>query len=126
MDKLINYFKEINAEFIEKSSSVENKDVPEAMKFFYEKFKSVTLPYGIIYDLETALKESAIPPFLPNWFVFGQDNYFSFWLCYKGDNLYDDCYFTYWDHDSGCEIEEPIWKDLLSFLKEVEEDANDD
>ncbi len=122
MDKLTSYFEELNAEFIKEVSSVKNTEVPEAMRDFYESFKSAIMPYGIIYDLELALNNSKRAPFFPDWFVFGQDNYSCFWLCWKGESD-DGCYFTYWDHESGRGIEEPVWEDLLSFLKEVEEDA---
>ena len=86
---------------------------------------SVDLPYGRIYDLDLAITNSNRAPFSPDWFVFGQDNYFSFWLCYKRNN---NCghYFTYWDHESGLEIEAPIWDDLLSFLKEMDEESKED
>lgn len=91
------------------------------MRGFYNTFQSADLPYGRIYDLDTALRQSEKSPFSPDWFVFGQDNYFSFWLCTKG-KADEGLYFTYWDHESGLEIEEPAWEDLLTFLKEVEED----
>lgn len=124
MDELINYFRELNAEFIEEESLVEDVEVPEIMCKFYEKIKYVNLPYGRIYNLETALDNSKRLPFSPEWFVFGQDNYYSYWICFKRKTI-TGCYFTYWDHESGCSMEEPVWKDLLSFLKEVEEDANE-
>ena len=69
-----------------------------------------------IYNLETALDNSKRLPFSPDWFVFGQDNYYSYWICFKRKTI-TGCYFTYWDHESGCSMEEPVWKDLLSFLK---------
>ncbi len=91
------------------------------MRGFYNTFQSADLPYGRIYDLDTALRQSGKSPFSPDWFVFGQDNYFSFWLCTKG-KADEGLYFTYWDHESGLEIEEPAWEDLLTFLN-VEREA---
>lgn len=29
--------------------------------------------------------------------------------------------FTYWDHEAGIEIDEPVWIDIFSFLKRMEE-----
>ncbi|MCI9079097.1 MAG: hypothetical protein HFH68_09290 [Lachnospiraceae bacterium] len=49
------------------------------------------MPYGNIYDIDSAMEISERAPFFPNWFVFGKDNYFSYWLCFKG-NHGDGCY----------------------------------
>lgn len=126
MNELMKYFNDINAQFnINDHEWEEEKEIPKVMHDFYKTFNSVDLPYGRIYGLELALKNSKKTPFFPDWFVFGQDNYSCFWLCFKGkDN--NDLYFTYWDHESGLDIEEPVWGDLLTFLKEVEEDSNDE
>ena len=125
MEELINYFKNIEAEFILETDILQEKEIPQVMQNFYEKIKSVDLPFGRIYNLELALRNSKKNPFYPNWFVFGQDNYFNFWLCSKKENK-NGCYYTYWDHESGLDIEEPVWEDLLSFLKEMEEDSKDE
>lgn len=124
MKELMNYFDEIDANVNKEKTSLEGKDIPEVMHKFYETIGSIDLPYGRIYDVDLAIRKSQRAPFAPDWFVFGQDNYSSFWLCYKGDNDYG-CYFIYWDHESGLEIEEPIWEDLLLFLKEVEENSDE-
>ena len=125
MNEIINYFNTVNAEFIEETNLLQGEEVPKALHNFYQAIRSVDLPYGRIYDLDLALRTSKKAPFFPNWFVFGQDNYFCFWLCFKGTDS-NGYYFTYWDHESGLEIEEPVWEDLLSFLKAVEEDINDE
>lgn len=123
MDDLMKYFDGIGADVKVKSSSLHREEVPKMLREFYEKIESAALPYGSIYNIDSAIKLSKRSPFFPNWFVFGKDNYFSYWLCYKGDNS-DGCYFTSWDHESGLEIDEPVWEDLLSFLKEMEEDSD--
>lgn len=125
MHDLLKYFEHIGADFIEQKRELTEKEVPKVMQKFYENIKEVDLPFGRIYDIDLALNNSKKSPFFPNWFVFGQDNYSSFWLCTKSDNN-DGCYYTYWDHEAGLEIEEPVWDDLLSFLKEMEEDSNDE
>lgn len=125
MDGLMKYFGEIDAQYVMNDQMVaEGQEIPGAMRGFYKTFQNVELPYGRIYDLDTALRQSRKAPFFPNWFVFGQDNYFCFWLCLKG-KADDNLYFTCWDHESGLDIEEPVWEDLLSFLKEMEEESKD-
>lgn len=125
MDQLIKYFEEINAQYaMNDQTVVKENEIPEAMRAFYKSFQRVELPYGRIYDLDTALRQSRKAPFSPDWFVFGQDNYFCFWLCLKG-KADDGLSFTYWDHESGLDIEEPVWEDLLSFLTEMEEESED-
>lgn len=122
MEELIKYLESIGAE-INKGNSDMTGEIPLVMREFYEKIRNVELPFGRIYDVELAIKKSEQQPFNPDWFVFGQDNYYNFWLCSKNQSE-DGCYFTYWDHESGMEIEEPAWEDLLSFIKEVEDDIN--
>lgn len=125
MDQIFRYFSEVNAVVNAPKALLNEKEIPQVLHEFYEQIGSVDLPYGRIYDIDLALANSKRMPFYPNWFVFGQDNYTSFWICTKKDNV-DGCYFTYWDHDSGLDIEEPVWEDLLSFLKEMEEDSEID
>lgn len=124
MNKLMKYFEIINAEVNKDISLVHRAEVPEVMYDFYKTFGSVNLPYGTIYNLDSALMYSQRAPFYPNWFVFGHDNYFSFWLCFKGQDS-NGYYFTCWDHEAGVEIDEPVCKDLLEFLKEMEEDSKE-
>ncbi len=122
MNRFMKYLNEIGAQYVMNDrTTAESEKIPEPLRGFYNTFQSADLPYGRIYDLDTALRQSGKSPFSPDWFVFGQDNYFSFWLCTKG-KADEGLYFTYWDHESGLEIEEPAWEDLLTFLKEVEED----
>ena len=69
-----------------------------------------------------AVKHSEAEPFKSEgWFCFGFDGYFSFWLC-KLEPDKEKLSFTYWDHESGCEIDEPIYENLTEFLKEMQEE----
>ncbi len=70
------YFDEINAETWETTGSLQGKEIPDAMREFYETFGSVELPCGRIYDLEQAVKNAERIPLSPDWFVFGEDHYF--------------------------------------------------
>lgn len=122
MNRLVKYFDEVNAQYvIHNQTALKNEEIPAAMREFYQTFECVDLPYGRIYDVDTACRQSQRAPFSPDWFVFGQDNYFCFWLCRRGETD-DGLYFTYWDHESGTGIEEPVWADLFSFLREVQEE----
>lgn len=98
--------------------------IPNILHGLYEIISEVELPFGRIFTVEQALEQSKNKPFSPNWFVFGRDNYFSFWLCsYSPDT--EGLSFTYWDHESGNEIEEAVWPDLESFLQDLEEEYLD-
>lgn len=95
--------------------------IPNCMYDFYRMIEKADLPYGEIFSMERAIKESERLPFKPNWFVFGKDNYFSFWLClYSPDS--EGMSFTSWDHEGGSEIGEAADKDICSFLKDEEEE----
>jgi len=52
---------------------------------------------------------------------FGKDRYFSFWLCSFTEDE-EGLSFTYWDHESGNEIDGAVWSYIISFLKEMEEE----
>lgn len=97
------------------------KKIPVALHPLYKIVSNVSFPFGEIYTIEESLKQSERKPFNPNWFVFGRDRYFSFWLCsFTKDE--DGLSFTYWDHESGNEIDGAVWSDIISFLKEIEEE----
>ena len=102
----------------EEISDKQLKKVPFIMHDFYKMISKAELPFGIIFPLDIALEVSEKEPFIHNWFVFGQDNYFSFWS--------EGLSFTAWDHDSGSEIGEASDKDIISFLKYEEEWAEND
>ncbi len=97
------------------------KEIPDTLHDLYENVLEADLPFGHIFTVETALEQSKNKPFNPDWFVFGRDNYFSFWLCsYSPDK--EGLSFTYWDHESGNEIDGAVWSDLESFLQDLEEE----
>lgn len=102
----------------------ELKYVPEALHELYKVISKAELPFGEIFSIDDALKKSEVEPFKSNWFVFGHDNYFSFWLCsFKPDS--DGLSFTSWDHECA-EIGGAVDKDIISFLEDMEDDAGDD
>lgn len=99
------------------------KIVPKSLHDFYKIVSQAEFPFGRIFSIDRALKESERLPFKPKWFVFGRDNYFSFWLCSYNKDL-EGLSFTYWDHTSESVIDGAIGEDILSFLKYVEEEYN--
>ena len=95
-------------------------DIPDALKDFYKFSNGGSFQFGSIFDLNQAKEKSKRPPFCKNWFFFGYDNYFTYWVCkYSPDN---GLWFTTWDHESGNDIEEPVWKNLGDFLQEMLEE----
>lgn len=130
MDKIKKYFAELekkqNCTVTYCSESITDKKlkkVPVMLHDFYRTIAKAELPFGRIFTLEEALEQSQNMPFCNKWFVFGQDKYFSFWLC----NYESDAYgfsFTSWDHESGNDIEteEALEKDIISFLEYVQEE----
>ena len=106
---------------VDKISDKQLEKVPFIMHDFYKVISKAELPFGIIFPLDMALEASEKEPFTHNWFVFGQDNYFSFWLCsYSPDS--EGLSFTAWDHEGGSEIGEAADEDIISFLKYEEEE----
>ena len=95
--------------------------IPAALGNLYRYTSKVNLPFGEIYPVEKAVRQSEKNPFSPDWCVFGKDKYFSFWLCSYSPNE-EGSSFTYWDHESGNEIEEALWSDLVSFLTEMDDE----
>ncbi|WP_346915399.1 hypothetical protein [Clostridium sp.] len=93
--------------------------VPKVLREFYTEYSEVNLPFGYIYNIENSLKDSEAEPFKSEgWFSFGFDGYFSFWLClFTPDN--DDLSFTYWDHESGEDIDGAIYTDIIEFLEDM-------
>lgn len=91
--------------------------VPEVMRDFYRAYKEAYLPFGHIYTIEDSIKDSKAEPFkTEKWFSFGFDGYFSFWICsLKPDKKGNS--FTYWDHESGLEIDGAVYKDIIDFLE---------
>lgn len=129
MNSLQKYFEELTAKYGDKVDMVSSKYdeeilalVPDAMKEFYRTYESVELPFGEIDKIEVALKHSEAEPIKSEgWFCFGFDGYFSFWLC-KLEPDAENLSFTYWDHDSDCEIDEAIYENLSEFLEAMQEE----
>lgn len=128
MNKIEAYLNELKKKYNCDIKMCENNKqldkVPEIMHDFYKIVLEAELPFGKLFSLEKALKESERAPFNPDWFVFGKDNYFSFWLCsYNKDS--NGLSFTSWDHESGSEIGEAADEDIISFLKYEEEEYDE-
>lgn len=101
-----------------KSLFVVPSDLPEPLKGIYALANGLDLPFGYVLPIERAVEESKNSPFSPDWFVFGKDHYFSFWLCaYKPDE--DGAWITTWDHESRNEIDGAVWKTLEEFFAEM-------
>ncbi|MBQ4523265.1 MAG: hypothetical protein IJA10_09985 [Lachnospiraceae bacterium] len=129
MSSLQEYIEELKKKYNDKVNAVPSEYdeemlalVPDAIKEFYRTYESIELPFGEIDRIEVAVKHSEAEPFKSEgWFCFGFDGYFSFWLC-KLEPDKEKLSFTYWDHESGCEIDEPIYENLTEFLKEMQEE----
>jgi hypothetical protein len=121
------YFKELIKRYGNEVSLTDPRDnvnleqIPVALHSLYQLTSKAKLPFGEIFDIDKALMQSERKPFKPNWFVFGKDNYFSFWLC-SFDVDKEGLSFTYWDHESGNEIDGAVWSDIVSFLKDLEKE----
>ena len=64
MNELMKYFNEIRAKISVEKSSLQDKEIPKVLHEFYETIGSVDLPYGRIYNLELAMKNSMRAPFV--------------------------------------------------------------
>lgn len=130
MNKIELYFKELKGVYNcdikfcdDKSFDYDLGKIPKVIQDLYKVVSVAELPFGRIFSIEKALKMSDLLPFKPNWFVFGQDKYFSFWICLYTPDL-EGLSFTSWDHELESEIDEPVYKDIVSFLKDEEEEYN--
>jgi hypothetical protein len=89
---------------------------PEKLKALYSYLSKADLPFGSIYSIEIAVKDSKAPPFPPDWFNFGQTHYFSYWLCsYSADDK--GMSFLSWDHETGNAPLNACKNDIISFLE---------
>lgn len=124
-EKLINEYDEGDINLVPSNISDEElKHVPKALHELYKVISEADLPFGEIFSIDNALKKSESEPFKSDWFVFGHDNYFSFWLCSLKPNS-KGLSFTSWDHECA-EIGGAVDKDIISFLEDMEDDAGDD
>jgi hypothetical protein len=99
------------------------KQIPKVLNSLYELVSKARLPFGEVFTIESALKHSKESPFEPEWFAFGHDYYFSFWLCkYEPDDK--GLSFTSWDHECS-EIGKAVFGDIVSFLKDAEKEEEE-
>lgn len=103
--------------------------IPIQLEEFYKNYAEMQFPFGQIYSIEKAIEVSKSTPFESGeWFCFGQDNYFSFWLCKKGMKN-NEMAFSIWDHECEDDIDEACFKNLCEFLEYLSdeyEDSEDD
>ena len=95
--------------------------LPEPLREFYSLYDHGDFPFGHIFSPEEALHDPiAKQAFGNEWFQFGCDEYFSFWLCrFEPDDF--GLWLDTWDHDSETDPE-PAFADLPSFLHFLEGD----
>ncbi|BAL83038.1 hypothetical protein SELR_13300 [Selenomonas ruminantium subsp. lactilytica TAM6421] len=98
--------------------------IPDELKRFLKKYEDTELPFGEIFDYGTIKKMSQRPPFNNEWFVFGKDKYFSYWVC-KVDATKEEKVYTTWDHEMDECVGEAVCSDLLEFLTSCELDYDD-
>lgn len=94
--------------------------VPKPLREFYSEYESLETPFGMISSIEIDLRDSQAEPFKSEgWFSFGEDGYFSFWLCaYTPDS--EGNIFASWDHDMEDTIEAE-YSNIVDFLEDMQE-----
>ena len=99
--------------------------VPEKLREFYSAYQSMKFPFGKIYSIDDCLKASMAEPFRSEgWFCFGQDEYFSFWLCKESPDS-DGLSFTTWDHELEEEIDDPAFAEIADLIQYLSDDYMD-
>ena len=64
MNRFMKYLNEIGAQYVMNDrTTAKSEKIPEPLRGFYNTFQSADLPYGRIYDLDTALRQSGKSPF---------------------------------------------------------------
>ena len=107
----------------------ENKLVrlPYGLKEFYSRYQSMRLPFGEIYSVDVCLENAKVGPLdEEGWFCFGQDKYFSIWLCRKTpdeEGLSFAVYDTGWGDEDEDDEEEDEGDVLKDDKKEIAEAA---
>ena len=122
MTELALCFEELENEFSDMELSPRKcgddvlEKLPEPLREFYSVYDSADFPFGHIFPPEEALNDPvAKQAFGDEWFEFGCDEYFSFWLCrYEPDG--EGLWMTAWDHDSEADPE-PAFADLPTLLR---------
>ncbi len=96
--------------------------VPEKLREFYSQYISMKMPFGKILSIEEGIDLSNKEPFRSEgWFCFGQDDYFSFWLCKLSPDD-EGLSFASWDHDMEEEIDAPAFESLEEMLMFISDD----
>ncbi len=98
--------------------------MPHPLRELYDFCDGASLPFGDIYPHSAAVAQSKRVPFRPDWFVFGRDRYFNFWLCAFAED--DALWITAWDHEAGVEIDGAVWATPEEFLIETLEEYLED
>lgn len=89
--------------------------LPDGLREFYSRYQSMKLPFGEINTVDSCLESSKIGPLKEEgWFCFGQDNFFSVWLCRKTP---DEEGLSFEIYDIGWEDEDED-EDISDGLKE--------
>lgn len=130
MTELVLCFEELNDEFPDMELTPRTcgdevlEKLPEPLKEFYSMYDSADFPFGHIYSPEEALNDPvAKQAFGDEWFEFGCDEYFSFWLCrYEPDG--EGLWLTSWDHDSEADPE-AAFADLPTLLRFLAKEYDD-
>ena len=140
MKQLIEHLESINAEIKyngEELSDEQLKCIPVPLQEFYKMIDSVEINYAPfteleIYDLEKSIERTAEwlkfrvqnQEITSEWFVFGGGMYCTILLCaYIEDE--EGLSFTYWDYESGAEIDGAVCDNLYELLLDIEEDYED-
>lgn len=123
LEELIDEFPE--TELYERSCTDETLEkIPEPLREFYMLCGGADFPFGHIFPPEEALNDPlSKQAFGDEWFQFGCDEYFTFWLCrFEPDG--EGMWFDAWDHDSETDPE-PAFADLRSFLEFLAKEYED-
>ena len=140
MKQLIEHLESINAKIKyngEKLGDKQLKCIPMPLQEFYKMIDSVEINYapfnGVeIYDIEKSIDRTAEwlkfrvqnQEITSEWFVFGEGMYSIILLCaYIEDE--EGLSFTYWDYESGAEIDGALCENLYELLLDIEEDYED-
>lgn len=128
LEKFINQLKNDYIDGISYSECNDKKiiqsQIPVQLESLYKNYNGILFPFGSIYSIEKAIEMSSRSPFIEEkWFCFGQDNYFSYWLC-KKETKEEDFAFTIWDHEMQSVIEEPSFQKLEEVLHYLATDYN--
>src|SRR5262245_26180972 len=92
-----------------------DQDLPEALRSFYSETNGLELPFLKVFSVEQ-LPHMQGYVLDSSWILFGQDYYFSFYLCAKTPSS-DGALITTWDRESDAEVE-PAFRTVLELLND--------